>query len=61
VVVVGDTPYDVRAAKKLGIRVIGFRSGGFPEESLIEAGADEIYDGPEHLLSSYEESLLSRG
>jgi HAD superfamily hydrolase (TIGR01509 family) len=61
VVVVGDTPYDVRAAKKLGIRVIGFRSGGFPEESLIEAGADEIYDGPEHLLSRYEESLLSRG
>jgi beta-phosphoglucomutase-like phosphatase (HAD superfamily) len=61
VLVVGDTPYDVRAAKKLGIRVIGFRSGGFPEESLIEAGADEIYDGPEHLLGSYEESLLSRG
>jgi HAD superfamily hydrolase (TIGR01509 family) len=61
VLVVGDTPYDVRAAKKLGIRVIGFRSGGFPEESLTEAGADEIYDGPEHLLRSYEDSLLSRG
>jgi HAD superfamily hydrolase (TIGR01509 family) len=61
VVVVGDTPYDVLAAKKLGIRVIGFRSGGFPEESLTEAGADEIYDGPEHLLRSYEQSLLARG
>jgi HAD superfamily hydrolase (TIGR01509 family) len=61
VLVVGDTPYDVRAAKKLGIRVIGFRSGGFPEESLTEAGADEIYDGPEHLLRSYEDSLLARG
>jgi HAD superfamily hydrolase (TIGR01509 family) len=61
VLVVGDTPYDVRAAKKLGIRVIGFRSGGFPQESLTEAGADEIYDGPEHLLQSFEESLLSLG
>jgi HAD superfamily hydrolase (TIGR01509 family) len=60
VLVVGDTPYDVRAAKKLGIRVIGFRSGGLPEENLTEAGADEIYDGPEHLLRSYEDSLLSR-
>jgi HAD superfamily hydrolase (TIGR01509 family) len=60
VLVVGDTPYDVRAAKKLGIRVIGFRSGGFPEEALTEAGADEIYDGPEHLLRDYETSLIAR-
>jgi HAD superfamily hydrolase (TIGR01509 family) len=61
VLVVGDTPYDVSAAKKLGIRVIGVRSGGFPEESLTEAGADEIYDDPEHMLRSYEGSLFSRG
>jgi HAD superfamily hydrolase (TIGR01509 family) len=31
VLVVGDTPYDVQAAKKLGMRVIGVRSGGFPD------------------------------
>jgi len=58
VVVVGDSPFDVLAAKKLGIRVIGFRSGGFPEEVLREAGADEIYDGAEDLLRRYGESLL---
>ena len=58
VVVVGDSPFDVRAAKKLGIRVIGFRSGGFPDDVLREAGADALYDGPEDLLRRYESSLL---
>lgn len=60
VVVVGDSPYDVQAAKKLGIRVIGVRSGGFDDRVLIEAGADELYDGPEDLLRNYESSLFSR-
>jgi HAD superfamily hydrolase (TIGR01509 family) len=60
VVVVGDTPYDCEAAAKLGIRSIGFRSGGFPEQWLSQAGAAELYDGPAHLLSSYEHSLLVR-
>ena len=61
IVVVGDSPFDVLAAKKLDLRVIGFRSGGFPEEVLKEAGADEIYDGPEDLLRNYDASLLARG
>ncbi len=61
VAVVGDSPFDVKAAKKLGIRVIGFRSGGFPDDVLREAGADELYDGPEDLLRNYESSLLASG
>ncbi len=61
VVVVGDSPFDVEAAKKLGIKVIGFRSGGFPDDVLREAGADELYDGPEDLLRNYERSLLGSG
>jgi membrane protein len=61
VAVVGDSPFDVQAAKKLGIRVIGFRSGGFPDDVLREAGADELYDGPEDLLRNYESSLLASG
>lgn len=61
VVVVGDSPYDVEAAKKLGMRVIGVRSGGFDDQVLIEAGADELYNGPEDLLRNYESSLLRHG
>jgi membrane protein len=60
-IVVGDSPFDVLAAKKLGLRVIGLRSGGFPDSSLIEAGADELYDGPEDLLRNYDASLLGCG
>ena len=60
-VVVGDSPFDVLAAKKLGLGVIGVRSGGFPDELLRDAGADEIYDGPADLLQNYDASLLRRG
>lgn len=59
-VVVGDTPWDVKAACKAGLRTIGFRSGGFSDGELIEAGAVEIFDGPGDLLRRYDESLIGR-
>ena len=59
--VVGDTPWDAKAAAKLGLRTIGFRSGGFPDAALAEAGACELYDGPEDLLRRYEASVFGRG
>lgn len=48
-IVVADTPWDVLAAKTLGIRTIALRSGGFPDEGLTEAGAIAVYDGPAEL------------
>jgi HAD superfamily hydrolase (TIGR01509 family) len=60
VVVVGDTPWDVKAAAKLGIRTIGFRSGGFPDQALLEAGAAELFDGPADLLARFDSSILAR-
>lgn len=59
VVVVGDTPWDVKAACKAGLKTIGVRSGGFADADLVEAGAAEVYDGPEDLLRNYEGSLLA--
>ena len=59
-VVVGDTPYDVIAARKLGIRTIGVLAGGFPESSLRDEGAVEIYQDPADLLANYERSLIGR-
>jgi HAD superfamily hydrolase (TIGR01549 family) len=59
-VVVGDTPYDVIAARKIGIRAIGVLSGGFPESSLRDEGAVEIYEDPADLLGNYERSLIGR-
>jgi HAD superfamily hydrolase (TIGR01509 family) len=58
-VVVGDTPYDVEAACKAGLRTIAFRSGGFPDEVLLAAGAAELWDGPADLLANYERSLIA--
>jgi HAD superfamily hydrolase (TIGR01509 family) len=60
VLVVGDSPFDVEAACKLGLKTIGFRSGGFPDEVLLRAGAAELYDGAEDLLARYDQSLLAR-
>ena len=57
-VMIGDTPYDVEAATRAGIAIIGFRSGGWKDADL--AGAIEIYDGPAHLLASYSSSVLGR-
>ncbi|MGZ8284569.1 MAG: HAD family hydrolase [Allosphingosinicella sp.] len=59
--VVGDTPWDAKAAAKLGLRTIGFRSGGFPDEALARAGACELYDGPRDLLARFDSSVFGRG
>jgi HAD superfamily hydrolase (TIGR01509 family) len=61
VAVVGDTPWDAKAAVKLGLRTVGFRSGGFPDDALAEAGACELYDGPSDLLARFEISVFGRG
>ncbi|MCW6509662.1 HAD family hydrolase [Lichenifustis flavocetrariae] len=50
VVVVGDTPYDVEAAMKAGMKSTGLLCGGFSEDSLRKAGAVDVYRDPGHLL-----------
>jgi HAD superfamily hydrolase (TIGR01509 family) len=54
-VMIGDTPYDVEAASKAGVRTIGFLSGGWTRDEL--RGAAEIYDDPADLLARYDTSL----
>jgi phosphoglycolate phosphatase-like HAD superfamily hydrolase len=57
VVMVGDTPYDVEAASRAGIRTIALRSGGWSDEDL--AGTIAIYDDPADLLAHVDE-LVTR-
>ena len=59
-IVIGDSPYDAEAAGKIGIRSIGVRSGGFPDEQLRAAGYVSIYDDCAHLLANYDESPLKQ-
>ena len=58
-IVIGDTPYDVQAAKKAQMRTIGLRCGGFPEDELLAYGAIAIYDDPADLLDSYQRSPIA--
>jgi HAD superfamily hydrolase (TIGR01549 family) len=55
--VVGDTPYDIQAAAKAGLRTIALRCGGFPEDSL--RGSVAIYDDPADLCARYADSPLA--
>lgn len=54
---VGDTPYDIEAARKLGVRTIAVRCGGFSDADL--AGALAIYDDPADLLARFGTSPLA--
>ncbi|HVS01116.1 MAG TPA: HAD family hydrolase [Thermoanaerobaculia bacterium] len=55
-VMLGDTPYDVEAAGKIGVGTIALRCGGFSEEDLGRAIV--IYDDAADLLARYETSPL---
>lgn len=55
-VMLGDTPYDVEAATRAGVRTVAFRCGGWDDPSL--RGATAIYDGPQDLLNRYERSIF---
>jgi len=57
-IMIGDTPYDLQAASKAGVKFIAFRSGGWSDSDL--AGALAIYDTPADLLAHYDESPIAR-
>ena len=57
-VMLGDTPYDVRAARRGNVRCIAMRCGGWSDDEL--GGALEIHDDPAALLNEWNESILSR-
>ena len=56
VIVVGDTPFDVIAAQKAGMRTVAVLCGGFSRESLEEAGALAIFGSPSEILLRYDET-----
>lgn len=55
VTMVGDTPYDIEAARQAGVRAIGFRCGGWSDAAL--AGAITIFDGPTDMLAHLDRVL----
>lgn len=57
-IMIGDTPYDLEAAKRAGVDVIALRSGGWADADL--RGAVAIYDDPADLLEHYDASPFAR-
>jgi HAD superfamily hydrolase (TIGR01509 family) len=51
--VVGDSPYDAIAAGKIGLRTLGVRCGGFPDDELRRAGCVALHDDPAALLAAH--------
>ena len=58
-VVVGDSVFDVEAAKNAGMPAIVVRSGGFGDEELRDAGAVGIYDTPADLTAALDDTDLA--
>jgi HAD superfamily hydrolase (TIGR01509 family) len=54
----GDTPYDIEAAGRAGVKTVAFRCGGWDDEGL--KGAIAIYDGPDDLLDNFDRSPFAR-
>jgi HAD superfamily hydrolase (TIGR01509 family) len=57
-VMIGDSTWDVEAAKKAGMPAIVVRSGGFGDDELKAAGAIALYDTPGDLKDALDETPL---
>lgn len=54
----GDTPYDIEAARRAGVAIVALQSGGWQPAEL--SGAIEVYRDPEDLLTRYDSSAFAR-
>jgi HAD superfamily hydrolase (TIGR01549 family) len=56
---IGDTVWDVEAAKRAGVETLAVLTGGFSEQELRDAGARDVYTSVEELRQSLAETPLS--
>jgi phosphoglycolate phosphatase-like HAD superfamily hydrolase len=56
---IGDSVYDVEAAKKAGMPAVVVRSGGFGDDELRDAGAVALFDTPADLLAGLGQTPLA--
>ena len=58
IIMLGDTPYDVEAATRAGIRIVALECGGWTARAL--RGALAVYESPEDLLRHLDESPFAQ-
>lgn len=54
----GDTPYDLKATEPLGVGFVGLRCGGWGDADFV--GALAVYADPRDLLANYQSSPLAQ-
>lgn len=54
-IIVGDTPYDAEAARKVGIEIYGVESGGWSREKLASAGCSKVFRDIGEIYDRYGE------
>jgi HAD superfamily hydrolase (TIGR01509 family) len=57
-VLVGDTPWDVEAARKAGVETIAVITGGFSRDELLDAGAVCVFESLVELRARIGETPL---
>ena len=57
-IMLGDTPYDVEAATRAGVRAVALRSGAHSDAALARAIA--IYDDAADLLANFDSSVFAQ-
>jgi HAD superfamily hydrolase (TIGR01549 family) len=58
-VMVGDTPWDVEAARKAGLETICLTTGGWSRQELLDAGAASVYESIAELRQDLDGTPLS--
>lgn len=59
-VMIGDSVWDVEAAKRIDIPTIAVRTGGFGHDELVEAGAACVFESIQELLETLDQTPLTR-
>jgi HAD superfamily hydrolase (TIGR01509 family) len=60
-VMIGDSTWDCKAAKRAKVKTVGVLTGGFSEEELLEAGAVCVFRSVVELLEGIEDTPLGDG
>jgi len=60
-VMVGDTPWDIKAAQKAGVPTLAVVTGGFSEQELRDAGAADVFESVAELESRLQDTPFAAG
>ena len=58
-VMVGDTTWDIHAARNAGVETLAVRTGGFGADELREAGAAEVFESVAELCAELDRTPLA--